>query len=84
MEITVKVRPRPGKKAAALVRRRLKDAHPKAKVEEVFPGVETGRRAGMVVVNVPDEDSEQALETLRKAEDVEYAEPARRRTAKRN
>ncbi len=82
MDITVKVRPRGGKKAAAVVRNRLKDAHPKAKVEEVFPGVETGRRAGMVVVNVPDEDCDAALASLRSHDDIEYAEPAHPRKAR--
>jgi hypothetical protein len=82
MDITVKVRPRRGRKAAAVVRNRLRGVHPKAKVEEVFPGVETGRRAGMVVVNVPDEDSDAALAALRGLDDIEYAQPAARRLPK--
>ena len=82
MDITVKVRPRRGRNAATVVRKQLKDAHPHAKVEEVFPGVDTGRRAGMVVVRVPDEDSEAALEALRDHGDIEYAEPAAARKPK--
>jgi beta-phosphoglucomutase-like phosphatase (HAD superfamily) len=80
MEITVKVRP--GRKAKAVVREQLKEAHPHAKIEEVFPGVDAGRRAGMLVVTVPDEDGEGALRALRGHDDVEYAEPAAARSAK--
>jgi beta-phosphoglucomutase-like phosphatase (HAD superfamily) len=76
MEIAVKIRPRRGRKAAAVVRDQLKDVNLRAKIEEVFPGIETGRRAGMVVVNVPDESSEAALKALRDHADVEYATPA--------
>jgi hypothetical protein len=80
VDITVKVRP--GRKASAVVRKQLKDVLPRAKVEEVFPGLETGRRAGMVVVKVPDDDCEAALAALRGHEDIEYAAPAAPRAAK--
>jgi Fervidolysin N-terminal prodomain len=82
VNITVKVRTKRGRKATAVVRDQLKDVHPHAKVEEVFPGVDVGRRAGMVVVSVPDEDSEAALKALRDHGDIEYAEPAAPRKPK--
>jgi hypothetical protein len=83
MDITVKVRCRgERKKPAAVVRDRLKQSHPQAKVKEVFPGVESGQRAGMLVVTVPDEDCDAALRALRDHEDIEYAEPAHPRKAK--
>jgi hypothetical protein len=80
MQITVKVKPREGKKASSVVQKQLKKLTPAAKVEEVFPGVQSGRRAGMVIVNLPDDlsdtDSQAVLRSLREAEDIEYAEPA--------
>lgn len=80
MQITVKVKPGGGKKPATVVRDRLKDVQPGATVEEVFPDVQAGRRAGMVVVNLPDsmsdEDSETVIRALRGYDDIEYAERA--------
>jgi hypothetical protein len=85
MKITVKVKPRAKKGPAAVVRARLGQAH-KAKVKEVFPGETTGRRAGMVIVDLPDdltdEDSETVLNELRGDAEIEYAEPARKRRSK--
>jgi hypothetical protein len=79
-QITVKVKPQSKKQPAALVRDCVKAAQSGATVEEVFPGVETGRRAGLVTVSLPDafseQESEALLSRLREDEDVEYAEPA--------
>ena len=91
MQITVKVRPRAGAKPAALVRKTLASCHPDvgvgSKVEEVFPGLTTGRRAGMVIVDLPkslsDEASKAVLRALRDHEDVEYAEAAAPRSRKK-
>lgn len=88
MQITVKVNPHRGKEPAAVVRDRLKELRPeigqKAPVEEVFPGLQTGNRAGMVTVQLPqelpDEDVDAILDGLREDKDVEYAEPAIPRT----
>ena len=88
MKITVKVNAKGRKAPASVVRDRLKASQPKAVVEEVFPGVRSGRRAGMVIVNLPDdvsdEESETLLTRLRDDEEIEYAEPARSRKRKRN
>lgn len=86
MQITVKVKPQSRKKPAALVRDCVKAAHATAEVEEVFPGVESGRRAGLVTVSLPDaasdEESDALLATLRAQDDIEYAEPAAPRKAR--
>jgi hypothetical protein len=84
MQITVKVRPGPDAKPAALVRQTLASCHPDvgrgSKVEEVFPGLTSGRRAGMVTIDLPkglsDEASQAVLRALRDHDDIEYAEPA--------
>ena len=80
MQITVKVKPQAGKKPAAVVRLCVTSMQPDAKVEEVFPDVKTGRRAGLVSVELPDTISDEAsdalLASLRAQDDVEYAEPA--------
>ena len=87
MKITVKVKPRAKKGPAAVVRARLGKAHVKAKVEEVFPGERTGRRAGMVSVDLggelSDEESQGLLDALRADGEIEYAEPARPRRPKK-
>jgi hypothetical protein len=91
MQITVKVRPRADAKPAALVRKTLASCHPDvgdtSKVEEVFPGLTTGRRAGMVTVDLPkslsDEASRAVLRALRDHDDIEYAEAATPRTRKK-
>ena len=87
MQITVKVKPRGARNAASVVRDRIKQVTPAATVEEVFPGVQSGRRAGMVTVNLPkglsDDDSETVLRTLRDDDDIEYAEPAAPRKARK-
>ena len=86
MQITVKVKPRGARNAASVVRNRIKQVTPAATVEEVFPGVQSGRRAGMVTVNLPkdlsDADSETVLRTLRDDDDIEYAEPSAPRKAR--
>ena len=83
MKITVKVRPRAGKTAASVVRDRLAKARAKGDVEEVFRGVKTGRRAGMLVVDVSDEESKRILDELRNDADIEYAQPAAARKAQK-
>lgn len=88
MQITVKVNPHRGKDPAVVVRDRLTTLRPdlglNAPVEEVFPGLKTGNRAGMVIVRLPYDMPEEELETilqgLREDADVEYAEPAIPRT----
>jgi hypothetical protein len=86
MQITVKVKPQSKKKPAAVVRDYVKAATAGAKVEEVFPGVESGRRAGLVTVNLPTamshQQSEALLKKLRAQDDIEYAEPAAPRKAR--
>jgi hypothetical protein len=86
MQITVKVKPRSRKKPAAVVQHCVKSVHADAKVEEVFPGVESGRRAGLVMVKLPDttskEETDALLRSLRGDADVEYAEPAAPRKAR--
>lgn len=86
MRITVKVNAPAGKKPATIVRDRLKNSRAKATVEEVFPGETAGRRAGLVLVSLPDhvsdEDFDEVLEQLRDDEHIEYAERSSTRTPK--
>jgi len=89
MDITVKVKRGTGKPPAAVVRARLQEAAPEigsCKVEEVFPDVDTGRRAGLVVVKLPEnlsnEQSKAVLRSLRSDSEIEYAEPAAPRKAR--
>jgi hypothetical protein len=86
LQITVKVKPHATKDAAAVVRDCVKAAQPDATVEEVFPGTESGRRAGLVVVCLPpdasEKDSRALLARLRATEEIEYAEPAPARKAR--
>jgi hypothetical protein len=86
MQITVKVKPRSKKKPATVVRDCVKAVHAEAQVEEVFPDVQSGRRAGLVTVKLPDttskEDSSALLRSLREDANIEYAEPAARRKAR--
>jgi hypothetical protein len=86
MQITVKVKPHAKKNPAALVRDCVRAAESGATVEEVFPGVARGRRAGLVTVSLPDEVSEREsqaiLARLREDNDIEYAEPATPRKAR--
>jgi hypothetical protein len=90
MQITVKVDPK-RKKPATAVRKLVKEARPDlgkdAHVEEVFPGQTAGRRAGMVMVDLPDRlstaECEDVMRTLRGHADVEYAEPATRRKSRK-
>ena len=88
MQITVKVNTHRDKEPAAVVRERLTDLRPEigqhAPVEEVFPGLRSGNRAGMVTVKLPhdlsEEDVDAILQALRDDKDIEYAEPAIPRT----
>ena len=77
MKITVKVHARARKSPASVVRDRLKALGRSAHVEEVFPGETTGRRAGLVVVDLDDDaDSDEVLRHLRGDEQIESAEPS--------
>ena len=77
MKITVKVHARAGTAPVAIVRDRLKQLRGDASVEEVFPGETTGRRAGLLIVDLPDDaDSDEVLKHLRNDERIEYAERA--------
>jgi hypothetical protein len=82
----VKVKPQSKKKPATLVRACVKAVQPKAEVEEVFPGVQSGNRAGLVTVRLPasisKEDSKAVLRSLRDDDDIEYAEPSAPRKAR--
>lgn len=86
MQITVKVKPHSKKKPSAVVRDCVKTVQPRAKIEEVFPNVQSGRRAGLVTVQLPDsmssEDSNAVLRSLRQDADIEYAERAAPRKAR--
>ena len=69
-----------------LLRRVLPEAEAKrASVEPVFPDVEAGRRAGMLILSLGARTSPETVEkvigALRGAEGVEYAQPAAARTA---
>jgi hypothetical protein len=83
MKITVKVNPRGRTAAASVVRNRLKKLRTTPTVEEVFPGLRSGGRAGLVTVDVADEDSEHALQELRADDAIEYAEPTTQRKPKK-
>lgn len=82
MKITVKVRADAGKAPASVVRDRLKQLRRDAVVEEVFPGEKSGRRAGLVIVDLPDHAADEILEQLRQDEHIEYAERAPSRKAR--
>lgn len=90
MQITVKVKAGSTNPKAA-VRGAITRARPKvgeaSKVEEVFPGQRTGRRAGMVTVtlaaDLPDDDREAVLGALRDDADIEYAEPVSARRSRK-
>ena len=67
-----------------MVRERLQVLRPaiaeQVPVEEVFPGLQVGNRAGMITVQLPpdlsDEELDAILDGLREDKDVEYAESA--------
>jgi hypothetical protein len=82
VQITVKVNPARAKSATAVVREHLKAVHPDigegSAVEEVFPGVRSGRRAGMVTVKLPQklshDEVKAVITALQSDEAIEYAE----------
>jgi len=84
MDITVKVDPVRQKDPAKAVRHALAELRPdlsrSAAVEEVFPGVTSGSRAGMVVVHlrgeISPEEYEALVKGLRERDEVIYAESA--------
>ena len=89
MRITLKVRPGGRKSPVAAVRETIASVRPmltpSAEVTEVFPGVQSGNRAGMVTVslgNASADDADAVLEALKARADVVYAEPVSGRTAK--
>jgi len=85
MRVTKSQIPRAVKLVTDLLRQVLSEAEAKrASVERVFPDVAAGRRAGMVVVSLDDRMSsrsiDKVLDSLRRSEAVEYAQPAVPRT----
>lgn len=75
MKLTVKVRAPAVKQAASIVRDHLQPFAPDAAVEEVFPEETTGKRAGLVVIDLPDDaDLDRVLKRLRDDDQIEYAE----------
>ena len=89
MQITLKLRPKGSKSPVTAVRETIQAVRPDltgvAEVSEVFPGVQTGNRAGMVVVRLKsasEDDADAVLEALKNRDDVVYAEPARVRKAR--
>ena len=89
MQITLKVRPKGRKNPAAAVRETIDAVKPdltsEADVREVFPGVTSGNRAGMVVVRLDSasaDDAAAVLQALKARDDVIYAEPAPLRKAR--
>jgi hypothetical protein len=90
VQITLKLRPKGKKDPVQAVRDALgevdSDLAASAQVEEVFPGVKSGNRAGMVVVRLPADVSEveanAVVTSLKNRADVLYAEPARPRKAR--
>jgi hypothetical protein len=87
MQITLKLRPKGRQSPVAAVRETIDSVRPElagtADVSEVFPGVQTGNRAGMVVVRLESaSDTDAVLEALRNRDDVVYAEMAQARSAR--
>jgi hypothetical protein len=89
MQITLKLRPKGKKSPVAAVRETIGTVKPdlasKAEVNEVFPGVTSGNRAGMVVVHLQSAsaaDADAVLQALKDRDDVVYAEPAQARKAR--
>ena len=89
MQITLKVRPKGQKNPATAVRETIDAVKPDlahgADVREVFPGVTSGNRAGMVVVRLEsatEDDAAAVLRALKARDDVVYAEPAPVRKAR--
>ena len=82
MQITLKLRPRGKKSPIDAVRETIDGVSPvlgtAADVREVFPGVTSGNRAGMVTVKLAaasDSDADAVLQALQARDDVVYAEP---------
>jgi hypothetical protein len=87
-QITVKVDLTATSDPVRMVRDALRELRPDlsaATVSEVFPGVRSGRRAGQVVVNVPEAlsatDAEALAQALRARAGVLYAQAAAARRA---
>ena len=86
MQITLKLRPRSRQSPIAAVRETIDSVKPdlasSAEVSEVFPGVTSGNRAGMVMVRLGTAsaaDADAVLQALKRRDDVVYAEVARAR-----
>jgi hypothetical protein len=90
IQLTVKVGPSSLHDPIGTVREALGAASPElaahADIEEVFPGLRSGRRAGMLLVrlhrNAKRSDVEKLVEALRAVKDVVYAELEHQRTAR--
>ena len=89
MQITLKVRPRGKQSAVDAVRETIEAVRPgladAADVTEVFPGVTTGHRAGMVTLRLDTASAAEAdavLQALKARDDVVYAERSKSRSAR--
>ena len=82
MQIALKLRPKGKKSPIDAVRETIDAVRPElgtaAEVREVFPGVTSGNRAGMVTVQLASasaSDADAVLQALQARDDVVYAEP---------
>jgi hypothetical protein len=90
VEIVIKVNRQRVKDPAAhvttIVRRAGARCAPRARAEEIFPGLESGHSAGLVSLELPDdvapEDSDRILQALRNDDSIEYANRPAPRTVK--
>jgi hypothetical protein len=90
VQITVKVARSGLKDPVATVRNALRDVRPdfaqSAEVEEVFPGVQSGNRAGLTVVRLAEEPSQSELDalvaSLQARDDIAYATSERPRKSR--
>ena len=89
MQITLKLRPRGKRSPVDAVRETIDSVRPEladaAEVIEVFPGVTSGNRAGMVTVRLDAAsaaDADAVLRALKARDDVVYVESAKSRGAR--
>jgi hypothetical protein len=88
MQIALKLRPKGKKSPIDAVRETIDAVRPElgmvADVREVFPGVTSGNRAGMVTVRLAasESDANAVLQALQARDDVIYAEPVATRSSR--
>ena len=89
MQIALKLRPKGKKSPIDAVRETIDAVRPDlgmvAEVREVFPGVTSGNRAGMVTVRIAsasESDANAVLQALQARDDVVYAEPVATRSSR--